>query len=292
MPGEDSDTPIADGVEGLRELRDREMPKAVDARFEVLRGDIQNVRRLVDRARRHLPADTPVLLEEHARALDEIGATLRDELAAAITPIIDELDALRRHADGDSAAASTTSASVRLPSVAKPSPPRHREADRDVIYVSSSDPDHADFLKDPPPDYVIVVDEAFVYTTDDIGRVERAQATLVLRPPGKRKPYQQRTLPGKEDDDDAGHLFATSLGGIGDQLNLTPMDRRLNRSDFASVENEWREAVKANKSVEVTIDLRYRDDGNRPSVLLVTYKIEGQNARRLRLPNRLPGDTT
>ncbi len=293
MPGEDSDTPIADGVEDMRELRDHEAPKAVDAVFEVLRGDVQNIRRLVDQARRHLPADTPAQLDEHARAIGGIGAALHEELAAALTPIIGELDALRRRADSDSAVTPATPAPVRPPSAGKPPPPRDGQPDdRDVIYISSSNPDNADILKNPPPDYVIVVDETYVYTTDDVGRVVRAQATLVLRPPGRRKPHQQRTVGGKKPGDDAGHLFAASLGGIGDHLNLTPMDRKLNRSDFASVENVWREAIKANKSVEVTIDLRYRDEGNRPGVLLVTYKIEGQRARRLRLPNRLPGDTT
>lgn len=291
MPGQDSETPIAAGVEGLRELRDHEAPNGVAAVFEVLRGDTRNVRRLVEQASRRLPADTPARLDEHIRAMDGIGATLRDELTSAITPVLDELDALRGRTDRDGGTASPASASVRLPGAVKPSPPRDGPRGREVVHISSSDPGHADILKAPPPDHVIVVDEAYVYTTDDIGRVVRAQATLVLRPPGRRKPYQQRTLVGKQPEDDAGHLFAASLGGIGDHLNLTPMDRKLNRSDFASVENEWRDAVKAGKSVAVTIDLRYRDDGHRPSVLLVTYKIEGQKARRLRLPNRLPGDT-
>lgn len=58
-----------------------------------------------------------------------------------------------------------------------------------------------------------------MYTTDEPARLVITEATLTSSAQGKRNKHIQRTLMGKLDGDDAGHLIARMLGGIGDKLN-------------------------------------------------------------------------
>ncbi|PSL08119.1 DNA/RNA non-specific endonuclease [Haloactinopolyspora alba] len=269
-----SDRPIEGAVEGLAEVRDATVPQEIDGLLDFVRGDIENVRRLVERATYH--AAEASTLEEldavEARTQHELRG-LGDEVAGAISEAIDELTALKRPSDH-------TPAVVDHIAPAAAHPP--------VVHLSSTDPKDADLRANPPAASVLVVDETTVYTADEHRRVVRVDATLTATQPGQRNEYAQRTLAGKLDGDDAGHLIAHMLGGIGDKLNLTPMTRDLNRSKFATIENTWREAVTAGKPVEVEIALHYPDEGPRSSAITVTYTIDGRR-RRVKLPNTPPG---
>lgn len=129
----------------------------------------------------------------------------------------------------------------------------------------------------------------YEYRTDDRGRVVRAHGQLVDGL-GERNSYQQRVAgrPNRLSTDDGGHFFATVFRGPGEAINLAPMDANLNRGAWKSMENSWRDALRAGKQVSVAIDVKYGDEGNRPSRFTVEYQIEGADRMRRMFKNR-PG---
>ncbi len=127
-----------------------------------------------------------------------------------------------------------------------------------MTHISSTDPAHAEIRKKRRPLAVIIVDDTYSYTTDEQSRVVRTEATLTLREPGRRDKRAQRYLEGKLPGDDAGHLIARVLGGLGDELNLVPMERyQVNRAEYRAIEEHWEEAVKEGSTVYVTIEIGY-----------------------------------
>ncbi|WP_198664486.1 DNA/RNA non-specific endonuclease [Jiangella endophytica] len=193
--------------------------------IDILTGDAENLRRLVERAtRRTLAQDAATKLDPVVRDMLTDVRKLGDELGSVLSGAIDELEQVIRRADGEAAPASTITPSAELPPQRLP-----------VIHMSSTSRADAAIRRNPPPNHVIVVDDqAVVYTTDEQRRVVITEATLTGSAPGKRNKYAQRTLTGKLEGDDAGHLIARMLGGIGDKLNLVPMSQTLNREEFAA----------------------------------------------------------
>jgi filamentous hemagglutinin len=59
-------------------------------------------------------------------------------------------------------------------------------------------------------------------------------------------------------------LIARSLGGIGEKLNLVPMDGKLNIGAWRQMERGWKNDIDAGKKVEVSIELSYDDASVRP----------------------------
>ncbi len=275
MSGSDADgsRPISEAVEGLGEVRDQDVPEAVEDVFDLVRDDMANVRRLVEAAQRHLDPQVSAGLDEAERRMVNGLRHLRDEVSGTVTSATDELETLRR---GD---AEATGSLV---------PPSETVSAQDAIYISSTEPNHASIRNAPPPSRVIVVDEAATYVTDEEGRVTRAEATLTLRVPGRRNAYAQRTLAGKLPGDDAGHLIARVLGGIGDKINLVPMLRDVNRKQMARLEQRWRHAVDQGQDVDLEIELEYADDTRRPVSLTVSYHVTGQIPRSVTLSNDAP----
>ncbi|PSL08130.1 DNA/RNA non-specific endonuclease [Haloactinopolyspora alba] len=191
---------------------------------------------------------------------------LGDEVGAALTDVIGELEGLSRPAGADPSELSGSAEQV-------------------LLRVSGTDRKDAGVRRSPPPNSVIVVDDAFVYTTDELGRVVRAEATLTAGEPGERNDYAQHTLKGKLPGDDAGHLIARVLGGLGDQLNLVPMTRKVNREEYAAMERRWRRAVEQGKTVDLEIELEYDTDARRPISIVVSYEIAGQKPRTVPFDN-------
>jgi hypothetical protein len=65
------------------------------------------------------------------------------------------------------------------------------------------------------------------------------------------------------------------------------MHANINQSTYRRLENEWAKAIKAGKTVDVTVELRYESDGRRPEFIGVNYVIDdGSTARIIR--NRHP----
>lgn len=127
------------------------------------------------------------------------------------------------------------------------------------------------------PDVEYTTNEGYRYTTDSHRRISSAEANLQL---GKadRNQYAQRTAGGEDrlTTDDGGHLIASIFKGSGEIDNLVPMNSTLNGSEYKTLENTWKGALEAGKTVEVKIEPIYGGNSVRPSKFEVEYKIDGK----------------
>lgn len=259
-----SERPIGESADDLAGVRDDDVPRAMDEVVDLVRGDLDAVRRLVDKARAGHGHDLDAEFGAVAGAMQRELRQLGSEVQHAFTTVVDELDELRRPtAEGQA-----------------PSTPA-RSLDEAELHVSSSSPDHHDVLAHPPPNSVIVVDESVVYTTDELGRVVRAQAELTaIQPEQPRNRRAERTVKGRLPGDHAGHIIARILGGVSDSINLVPMEaRRVNLGQYRTLEREWQRAIDAGGRVDVDVQLVYRDDSARPAYLDVAYSTPQRNNR-------------
>ena len=94
-----------------------------------------------------------------------------------------------------------------------------------------------------------------------------------------RLPYVRNT-PGKQPDDHAGHLAGDRFGGSGQLDNLVSQYWLVNLSSYKKLENEWYRAIKAEKTVEVNVEVVYDGDDLRPSMFIVEYTIDGETEKR------------
>ena len=175
-------------------------------------------------------------------------------------------------------------------------PPDQGKADRPpprdasgVVRLSTSDPEHQQWLQKPPSDATIVVDDTFTYLTDATGRVTTAKATLsAVDRNHPRSGSSQRKLPDREAGDHAGHIFARIFKGPGELVNLVPMvGGRVNLSQYKVIENDWKRAISDGKEVEVEIRLKYKSETRRPDALVVVYTIDELEKKR-RISNQVP----
>lgn len=115
MPGGqgDSERPVADGVEGLRELHDREVPAAVGEVTEHVRVELAQVRALAERARRHLDPRVLTALDDARRRLPDDVHRLGADVSAALASVAGELDALLRSPGGGPAGPPSPAAATR-----------------------------------------------------------------------------------------------------------------------------------------------------------------------------------
>lgn len=149
--------------------------------------------------------------------------------------------------------------------------------DRQVIELSTTDPDDVPRLNVPPPEATIRVDGKFEYDTDRAGRVISARAVLdqidLAHP---RDSTAQRKLAGKLPGDHAGHIFARIFRGPIGTLNLLPMrGSGVNLSQYKTLENHWRRLIEQGESIDVTVGFKYSDDSTRPDTIRVRYKHAG-----------------
>ncbi|MFE7223594.1 DNA/RNA non-specific endonuclease [Nocardioides sp. NPDC057577] len=150
-----------------------------------------------------------------------------------------------------------------------------------TLELSSSDPAHRKRLAKPPPDSTVLVDDRFLYRTDDVSRVWQAEATLSeYDPEHPRNVAAQRNLEDKiKNVDHAGHLFARIFKGPGDLINLVPMHgSKVNQGQYRRLENLWSDQIQQGKTVEVTIDLDYDGSSRRPTDIVVTHVVDGVEA--------------
>lgn len=125
----------------------------------------------------------------------------------------------------------------------------------------------------PNTDYVV---NGHTYATDAKGRVVTAEAKVELKT-ADRNAYQQK-VSGRADrlpDDQGGHLIASIFNGPGDRLNMVPMNGNLNQGAWKAMENRLAAAAQDGKSVEMKIDVIYKDDSTRPEGLVARSKIDG-----------------
>lgn len=129
------------------------------------------------------------------------------------------------------------------------------------------------------PDIEYVDGNNYKYTTDSQGRISRVEGELKLQK-GKRNSNAQREIGQKKDD--GGHLIANRFGGSGEIDNLVPQNKHLNRSggEWYKMEQEWANALKEGKKVEVDIQPIYSGTSTRPDSFSVHYKIDGKETIR------------
>ncbi|SDU15152.1 RelA/SpoT domain-containing protein [Jiangella alkaliphila] len=163
MPGGESDSqrPIADGVDGLSELHDREVPAAVGEVAEHVRAELAELRRLLEQARGHVdPAMLTALDDAHRRLQDDLQR-LGGDVSGVLSSAAGELEALRRPSPGAAA-----------PVAASPSAPR-RPVDDAVAAVRSA-------LAGPHPDVAALVARLLADTAHSL------DLTRALRDPERR----------------------------------------------------------------------------------------------------------
>lgn len=102
-----------------------------------------------------------------------------------------------------------------------------------------------------------------------------------------RLPYVHNT-PGKQPGDHAGHLAGDRFGGSGKLDNLVSQYWLVNLSSYKVLENKWYRAIKADKTVEVDVEVIYNGDDLRPSEFFIVYYIDGEKQTK-RITNDLLG---
>ena len=146
-----------------------------------------------------------------------------------------------------------------------------------------------EFLNHLLPNKTYIVDDFFVYKTDDLGRVitctgERSKAFKSIERNTQRntdiQKYIVESLDGRKGLDDGGHLFANNTGGPNELINQIPMSRELNQH------GKWRElerleetALKEGKEVFSQRNLLYRGTEKRPYAIEFISKIDGKETR-------------
>ncbi|MCD8020326.1 MAG: DNA/RNA non-specific endonuclease [Clostridiales bacterium] len=132
------------------------------------------------------------------------------------------------------------------------------------------------------PDNNFEVD-GFHYETDSNGRTKSVEGQLQKAVSSKRS-MDSMDVVGKGDNldgDEKGHLIAHRFGGSDKLENLVAMDEKLNRGDYARMENELAKAVDAGADVRMKVEPEYKGDSNRPSEIRVTYSIDGDTSVRV-----------
>lgn len=140
------------------------------------------------------------------------------------------------------------------------------------------------FLNYLIPNRTYIIDDCFVYKTDNFGRVVECNAkrnkayTSIKR--GKRDSDVQRhvieQLDGRKGLDDAGHLFANTTGGPNELINQVPMASELNRTGkWRELERIEEQALKEGKEVISNRKLIYKGSSKRPTAIEFTTSIDG-----------------
>lgn len=119
----------------------------------------------------------------------------------------------------------------------------------------------------------------YTYTTDDLGRVVSAEGQLQVKDhkgrnemPDTRDVVAHGTM---QDSDDRGHLIADRFNGSGELENLVPMEGKLNKGDYAKLEDTLASAVNDGADVRLRVEPIYTDDSVRPDEFRVSYTIDG-----------------
>ena len=128
----------------------------------------------------------------------------------------------------------------------------------------------------------------YKYETDENGRIISAEGDLHLKDRDGRLPIKDSIEDvGKGDQkatDDRGHLIGDQFDGSNGLENLVPQDSNINRNDFKNFENELAKEVKDGNTVNLKVEPVYDGDSHRPSDIVVTYSIDGEESVRV-FPN-------
>jgi DNA/RNA non-specific endonuclease len=166
-------------------------------------------------------------------------------------------------------------------------------AGRPVHKEKSGRADHwNDHLTAPEPSVVYIVDDRYLYATDDVGRVTHAEGWLGWLPSkdnDDRRNLDAQLEAGEADrqrDDDGGHLFGTVFDGPGESINLTAQSQAQNRAvkgsnNWRRMEQAWQALRAAGIPVHAAIDVKHPNGSSRrPSSRTVVDRHEGERSPR------------
>ncbi|MCI8800279.1 MAG: hypothetical protein HFH88_10775 [Lachnospiraceae bacterium] len=126
------------------------------------------------------------------------------------------------------------------------------------------------------------------YETDENGRIISAEGSLHLKDREGRLPIRDSIEDiGKGDQregDDRGHLIGDQFDGSNGLENMVPQDAEINRNDYKNMENELAGEVRDGKEVQYMVEPVYDEGSRRPSAIVVTYSVDGENNVRV-FPN-------
>lgn len=132
----------------------------------------------------------------------------------------------------------------------------------------------------------------YIYQTDEMGRIISAEGKLHLKDREGRLTIRDSLEDiGKGDQkegDDRGHLIGDQFDGSNGLENMVPQDADINQKDFRKFENELASEVKSGKDVYCKIEPVYDGDSRRPSAIVVTYSVNGEESVRI-FPNGKEG---
>lgn len=149
------------------------------------------------------------------------------------------------------------------------------------------------FLNVLLPNKTYIIDDVFIYQTDNLGRViscqaDRSKAYKILkdrRNPQRNSDIQKlvvKKLDGKVGVDDAGHLFANTTGGPNELINQVPMAKILNRNgQWRELERIEEEALSQGKAVISQRKLLYKGTEKRPYAIEFILKIDGNETKTI-----------
>lgn len=130
------------------------------------------------------------------------------------------------------------------------------------------------------------------YETDEQRRIISVEGKLHLKDREERLPIRDSIEDiGKGDQregDDRGHLIGDQFDGSNGLENMVPQDAGINRIDFKNFENELAREVKEGKDVEIILEPVYDGNSRRPSAIVSTYSIDGEENMRI-FPNGKEG---
>lgn len=141
-----------------------------------------------------------------------------------------------------------------------------------VVRASARDPD----LETGPPDAALVVDSHAVFEFDHIGRTVRAVTVLdQLAVKTERNKGHQVAAGGADRlaTDDGGHIFATLFGGLGEGINIQPMDFSINRGKYRELERLWARHIEQGGLVNVEVVFHFTGESRRPDQFDVTFDL-------------------
>ncbi|MFF0267545.1 DNA/RNA non-specific endonuclease [Kribbella sp. NPDC004536] len=148
-------------------------------------------------------------------------------------------------------------------------------------------------LMDPEPSSVYIVDERYLYVTDEHARVTHAEGWLGWLPSAdnedRRNLEAQRDAgkPDRQRTDQGGHLFGTSFDGPGESINLTAQSQNQNQAvkgvtdNWRRMEEGWQAMRAAGVQVHAAIDVQHPNRRTlRPSSRTVVDHHDGARSPR------------
>ncbi|GIN14192.1 hypothetical protein J26TS2_40590 [Shouchella clausii] len=116
----------------------------------------------------------------------------------------------------------------------------------------------------------------YSYETDNLGRISKFETDNLQLTTRENRLSHNPNTPGKQPGDHAGHLAGDRFGGSPELDNLVSQSSNINLSQYKKLENQWANAVKEGKQVNVNVKIEYSGNSSRPSTFNVQYEIDGE----------------